>query len=53
MILIILNIFFCRNHNINNPKPITNLIKGFKDELKIKGSKAFIAFLKAENTFKN
>ena len=29
--------------NVNNPKPILSLIKGFKDELEIKGSKSFIA----------
>ena len=38
--------------NVNNPKPIISLIRGFKDELKIKGSKAFIEYIKAENTFK-
>lgn len=38
--------------NVNNPKPIISLIRGFKDELKIKGSIAFIEYIKAENTFK-
>jgi hypothetical protein len=38
--------------NINNPKPILSLIKGFKDELEIKGSKSFIAYLKDEKSFK-
>ncbi|WP_339837288.1 WYL domain-containing protein [uncultured Flavobacterium sp.] len=38
--------------NVNNPKPITSLIKGFKEELEIKGSKAFMAYLKAEKSFK-
>jgi proteasome accessory factor C len=31
--------------NINNPKPIVSLIRGFKDEIKIIGSKDFVAFL--------
>jgi predicted DNA-binding transcriptional regulator YafY len=38
--------------NINNPKPIISLIKGFKEEIEINGSKSFIAFLKAEKPFK-
>jgi predicted DNA-binding transcriptional regulator YafY len=38
--------------NVNNPKPILSLIKGFKDELEIKGSKSFIAYLKDEKSFK-
>lgn len=31
--------------NINNPKPIVSLIRGFKDEIKIIGSKDFVEFL--------
>jgi proteasome accessory factor C len=30
---------------VNNPKPIVSLIRGFKDELEIKGSKEFILYL--------
>ena len=37
---------------VNNPKPIVSLIKGFKDELEIKGSKDFITYLKAEKSLK-
>lgn len=37
---------------VNNPKPIVSLIKGFKDELEIKGSKSFIAYLKEDKSFK-
>lgn len=37
---------------VNNPKPIISLIKGFKDELEIKGSKSFIAYLKEDKSFK-
>jgi predicted DNA-binding transcriptional regulator YafY len=33
---------------VNNPKPIISLIRGFKDELEIKGSKAFLEYLKVE-----
>jgi hypothetical protein len=38
--------------NVNNPKPIINLIRGFKDELEIKGSKDFLEYLKVKNSFK-
>jgi len=38
--------------NVNNPKPITSLIRGFKDELEIKGSKAFLEYLKVEKSSK-
>lgn len=31
--------------SINNPKPIVSLIRGFKDEIKIIGSKDFVEFL--------
>ena len=34
--------------NINNPKPIVSLIRGFKDEIKIIGSKDFVVFFKGE-----
>jgi proteasome accessory factor C len=37
---------------VNNPKPIISLIRGFKDELEIKGSKAFIEYLKVEKSSK-
>ncbi len=37
---------------VNNPKPIISLIRGFKDELEIIGSKSFIAYLKDEKSFK-
>jgi hypothetical protein len=37
---------------VNNPKPIVSLITGFRDELEIKGSKAFIEYLKVKNSFK-
>lgn len=37
---------------VNNPKPIVSLLIGFKDELEIKGSKAFIENLKVKNSFK-
>lgn len=33
--------------SVNNPKPIISLIRGFKDEIKIIGSKAFISYLKS------
>lgn len=33
--------------SVNNPKPIISLIRGFKDEIKIIGSKAFITYLKS------
>jgi len=36
--------------NINNPKPIVSLIRGFKDEIKIIGSKDFVEFLEGENS---
>ncbi|WP_396137404.1 helix-turn-helix transcriptional regulator [Flavobacterium sp.] len=39
--------------SINNPKPIISLIRGFKDELKITGSKQFIKFLKNKSYFLN
>ena len=35
---------------VNNPKPIISLIRCFKEELEIRGSKAFIEYLKAENS---
>ena len=38
--------------NVNNPKPIISLIRGFKDELEIKGSKAFLEYLKVEKSSK-
>ena len=38
--------------NVNNPKPIISLIRGFKDELEIKGSKAFLDYLKVEKSSK-
>ena len=38
---------------VNNPKPIISLIRGFKDELEIKGSKAFIEYLKNEKIYIN
>jgi hypothetical protein len=38
--------------NVNNPKPIASLIRGFKEELEIKGSKAFIEYIKAEKSSK-
>ena len=38
--------------NVNNPKPIISLIRGFKEELEIKGSKAFIEYLKVEKSSK-
>lgn len=34
--------------SVNNPKPIISLIRGFKDEIKIIGSKVFISYLKNE-----
>lgn len=34
---------------VNNPKPIVSLIRGFKDEITIKGSNDFLTFLKSEN----
>ena len=36
--------------SINNPKPIVSLIRGFKDEIKIIGSKDFVEFFKGENS---
>jgi proteasome accessory factor C len=33
--------------NVNNPKPIISLIRGFKDEVKIIGSKEFIRHIKS------
>ena len=36
--------------NINNPKPIVSLIRGFKDEIKIIGSNDFVGFFKGENS---
>lgn len=38
--------------NVNNPKPIISLIRGFEDELEIKGSKAFLEYLKVEKSSK-
>jgi predicted DNA-binding transcriptional regulator YafY len=38
--------------SINNPKPIISLIRGFKEELEIKGSKAFLEYLKVEKSSK-
>ena len=38
--------------NVNNPKPIISLIRGFKDELEIKGSKAFLQYFKVEKPSK-
>ena len=38
--------------NVNNPKPIISLIRGFKDELEIKGSKAFLEYLNVEKSSK-
>jgi predicted DNA-binding transcriptional regulator YafY len=38
--------------NVNNPKPIISLIRAFKDELEIKGSKAFLEYLTVENSYK-
>lgn len=38
--------------NVNNPKPIISLIRGFKDELEIKGSKAFLEYFKVEKPSK-
>jgi predicted DNA-binding transcriptional regulator YafY len=37
--------FYLLRININNPKPIVSLIRGFKDEIKIIGSKGFVEFL--------
>jgi hypothetical protein len=37
---------------VNNPKPIISLIRGFKDELEIKGSKAFLEYFKVEKPSK-
>ena len=37
---------------VNNPKPIISLIRGFKDELEIKGSKVFLEYLKVEKSSK-
>ncbi len=39
--------FYLLKVNVNNPKPIVSLIRGFKDEIKIIGSKAFISYLKS------
>lgn len=38
--------------NVNNPKPIISLIRGFKNELEIKGSKAFLEYLKVKKSSK-
>lgn len=35
--------------NVNNPKPIISLIKGFNQEIKINGSKEFLSYFKAKN----
>jgi proteasome accessory factor C len=37
---------------VNNPKPIASLIRGFKDELDIKGSKAFLEYFTVKNSSK-
>ncbi len=36
--------------NVNNPKPIVSLIRGFRNEIKIIGSKAFVEFIKTEES---
>jgi hypothetical protein len=41
--------FYLLRININK-KPIVSLIRGFKDEIKIIGSKDFVAFLEEENS---
>jgi hypothetical protein len=37
---------------VNNPKPIARLIRGFADEIKVMGSNAFVSYLKKEKSFK-
>lgn len=36
--------------NVNNSKPLVSLIRGFRNEIKIIGSKAFVEFIKTEES---